>query len=100
MVVSRGLLQVLQSLLAEGDSHLIPALGGVLDHQVVQGSQTSWDLVASLLGCSHGGAVVLVLHCGGHTHKAKFSSDVKREKPEAITSLTTFARTRCCGFRE
>lgn len=64
MVVSRGLLQVLQSLLTEGDSHLIPALGGVLDHQVVQSSQTSWDLVASLLGSSHGCAVVLVLHCG------------------------------------
>lgn len=59
----RGFLQVLQSLLAERHGDLVPALGGVLDHQVVQGSQASWDLVAALLGCSHRCAVVLVLHC-------------------------------------
>lgn len=64
VVMSRCLLQVLQGLLAEGHGHLVPALRGVLDHKVVQGSQAGRDLIASLLGCSHGSAVVLVLHCG------------------------------------
>lgn len=58
MVMSRGLLQVLQRLLAEGYSHLVPPLGGVLDHQVVEGPQTGRDLIASLLGSSHRGAAV------------------------------------------
>lgn len=58
VVMSRGLLQVLQSLLAEGHSHLVPALGGVLDHQVVEGPQTGRNLIASLLGSSHRGAAV------------------------------------------
>lgn len=80
MVVSRGLLQVLQSLLAEGDSHLVPALGGILDHQVVQGSQTGWDLVASLLGRSHGRTVVLVLHCGVQRAESKGQLGCQREK--------------------
>ena len=58
MVVSRGLLQVFQGLFAEGHSHLVPALGGVLDDQVVEGPQTGWDLVASLLGSSCRSAAV------------------------------------------
>lgn len=65
MVVAGRLLQVLQRLLAEGDSHLVPALGRVLDHQVVQGSQAGRDLVAALLSRSQSRTVVLVLHCGG-----------------------------------
>lgn len=58
VVVSRGLLQVLQGLFAEGHSHLVPPLGGVLDHQVVEGPQTGRDLVAPLLGGSRRGAAV------------------------------------------
>lgn len=58
VVVSRGLLQVLQGLFAEGHGHLVPPLGGVLDHQVVEGSQTGRDLVAPLLGGSRRGAAV------------------------------------------
>lgn len=58
MVVSGRLLQVLQGLFAEGHGHLVPALGGVLDHQVVEGPQASRDLVAPLLGgCCRGAAV-------------------------------------------
>lgn len=56
--MSRSLLQVLQSLLTEGHSHLVPALGGVLDHQVVEGPQTGGDLVAPLLGGSRRSAAV------------------------------------------
>lgn len=63
VVVTGGLLQVLQRLLAEGDGHLVPALGRVLDDQVVQGSQAGRDLVASLLSRSQSCTVVLVLHC-------------------------------------
>lgn len=51
VVMSRGLLKVFQGLLAEGHSHFIPALGGILDHQVVEGPQAGWDLVSPLLGC-------------------------------------------------
>lgn len=63
MVVSRGLLQVLQGLFAEGHSHLVPPLGGVLDHQVVEGPETGRDLVAPLLGGSRRGAAVARLDC-------------------------------------
>lgn len=58
VVVSGGLLQVLQGLFAEGHSHLVPPLGGVLDHQVVEGPETGRDLVAPLLGGGHRGAAV------------------------------------------
>lgn len=63
VVMTRGLLQVLQCLLAEGDGHLVPALGRILDDQVVQGSEAGWDLVAPLLSRSQSSTVVLVLHC-------------------------------------
>ncbi|KAG7267214.1 hypothetical protein CRUP_007337, partial [Coryphaenoides rupestris] len=62
VVVAGGLLQVLQGLLAEGHGHLVAALRGVLDHQVVEGAQAGRDLVAALLGRRHRRAVVLVLH--------------------------------------
>lgn len=51
MVMPRCLLQVLQGLLAQRHSHLVPPLRGVLDHQVVQRPEARRDLVASLLGC-------------------------------------------------
>lgn len=47
MVVAAGLLQVLEGLLAQGHGHLVAALGGILDHQVVQGAQPGGDLVAA-----------------------------------------------------
>ena len=50
MVMARCLLQVLQGLLTEGHGHLVAALGGVLDHQVVQGAQPCWDFIAPMLG--------------------------------------------------
>lgn len=62
VVVSGGLLQVLQGLFAEGHGHLVAALGGVLDHQVVEGPQAGRDLIATLLGRSHRCAVMLVRH--------------------------------------
>ena len=52
VIVSRGLLQVFQGLFAEGHSHLVPALGGVLDHQVVERPEAGRDLVTSLLSGS------------------------------------------------
>lgn len=65
VVVSGGLLQVLQGLFAEGHGHLVPALGGVLDHQVVEGPQAGRDLVAPLLGGGHRGAAVAGLDWNG-----------------------------------
>ena len=65
VVVAGGLLQVLQGLLAEGDGHLVAALRRVLDHQVVEGPQAGWDLVASLLGGGGGAAVPGLGYCGG-----------------------------------
>lgn len=56
--MARGLLQVLQSLLAQGHRHLIPALGSVLDHQVMQGTQAGGDLIPSLLGGNDHAAVL------------------------------------------
>lgn len=76
VIMPRGLLQVLQSLLAQGHGHLVPALRGILDDQVVQGSQTCWDLIASLLGCDHGCTVMLVLHCGGQRKRAKSKGQI------------------------
>lgn len=78
VVMTGGLLQVLQCLLAEGDGHLVPALGRILDDQVVQGSEAGWDLVAPLLSRSHSRTVVLVLHCGvWHTQGAKVRLGVR-----------------------
>ena len=62
VVVSGCLLQVLQGLFAEGHGHLVAALGGVLDNQVVEGPQAGWDLIATLLGSGHRCAVMLVRH--------------------------------------
>ena len=45
-------------LFAERHSDLVPALGRVLDHQVVQRSEASGDLVAALLG--RGGCTAVV----------------------------------------
>ena len=64
VVVARGLLQVLQGLLAEGHGHLVAALRRVLDHQVVEGPQAGWDLVAPLLGGGGGTAVPRLGHWG------------------------------------
>lgn len=47
VVVTAGFLKVLQRLLAEWHGHLIPALTGVLNHQVVQRAQACGDLVAA-----------------------------------------------------
>ncbi|KAF9420114.1 hypothetical protein HW555_003527 [Spodoptera exigua] len=46
MVVSRGLLEVLEGLLAEWHGDLVPSLRRVLDDQVVQCAQAGRDLVA------------------------------------------------------
>lgn len=62
MVVAGRLLQVLQRLLAEGHGHLVAALRGVLDDQVVQRAQPRGDLVAALLR-GGGGAAVRLLDC-------------------------------------
>lgn len=52
VVVARGLLQVLQRLFTQRHRHLVSALRSILNHQVVQGSEPSWNLIASLLsGC-------------------------------------------------
>lgn len=83
MVVSRGLLQVLQGLLAEGHRHLVPALRGVLDHEVVQGPQASWYLVAALLGCSYSRTVVLVLHCERQKQQIVSVSKTNKKKTTA-----------------
>lgn len=74
VVMSRGLLQVLQGLFAEGHSHLVPPLGGVLDHQVVEGPQASRDLVTPLLG-------------GGHRSTAVARLDWKHQEREGQRSL-------------
>ena len=50
VAVARAPLQVLQGLAAQRHSHLVAALARVLDHQVVQGPEAGWDLVATLLG--------------------------------------------------
>ncbi len=60
MVVSRGFLQVLQSLFAERHGHLVAALSSVLDHQVMEGPEAGWDLIPTLLSGSKRGAVVQV----------------------------------------
>lgn len=62
MVMARGLLQVLQGLLAEGHGDLVAPLRGVLDDQVVQGAQPRGDLIATLLG-GHRCTALLLLHC-------------------------------------
>lgn len=49
--MARAPLQVLQGLAAQRHGHLVAALARVLDHQVVQGPEAGWDLVATLLGC-------------------------------------------------
>ena len=50
VAVTRAPLQVLQGLPAQRHGHLVAALARVLDHQVVQGPEAGWDLVATLLG--------------------------------------------------
>lgn len=50
MVVAGCLLQVLQGLLAQRHGHLVAALRGVLDHQVVERPEAGRYLVAALLG--------------------------------------------------
>ena len=67
VVMSRGLLQVLQGLLAEGHGHLVAALGGVLDHQVVEGPDAGRDLVAPLLGRRHARAAAALLNWKNRT---------------------------------
>lgn len=57
VVVTRGLLQVFQRLFTQRHGHFIAALRGVLDHQVVQGSEPGWNLIASLLSCCYSTAV-------------------------------------------
>lgn len=78
MVVTGGLLQVLQGLFAEGHSHLVPPLGGVLDHQVVEGPETGRDLVASLLGGGHRGAAVARLDWTQQDRVKVRSEDTRR----------------------
>lgn len=78
VVVSGGLLQVLQGLFAEGHGHLVPALGGVLDHQVVEGPQAGRDLVAPLLGGGHRGAAVAGLDWKG---RGRSSGSVTDRQP-------------------
>ena len=70
MVVSRGLLQVLQSLFAQRHGHLVPPLRGVLDHQVVERPEAGRDLVAALLGCRLSAG----LGCGTDVRKLKTPS--------------------------
>ena len=50
VAVARAPLQVFQGLAAQRHGHLVAALARVLDHQVVQGPEAGWDLVATLLG--------------------------------------------------
>lgn len=70
VIMSRRLLQVLQGLFAEGHGHLVPALRGVLDHQVVECPEAGGDLVASLLGCH----LSAWLGCGTEGRISKHSS--------------------------
>lgn len=51
VIVSGGFLQILQGLFAEGHGHLVAALRGILDHQIVESPEASRDLVSSLLCC-------------------------------------------------
>lgn len=48
MIVARGLFKILESLFAQRHSHLVPALGSILNHQIMQRTQSGGNFVASI----------------------------------------------------
>lgn len=60
MIVSRGFLQILQSLFTEWHCHFISALRGILNNQVMKGSETGRYLVSALLSGGDCSTVMLV----------------------------------------
>ena len=59
-------------LFTQRHGHLVPALAGVLDHEVVQGPQPGWDLVPGI-----GLLSVLALRLARRGTAASSASDIR-----------------------